>query len=171
MASDVSSFQTTYVAPIMMLTAPSSTAFPCTFPGCEKTFGVRSNMKRHLRTHRPRLPDYWQSELEYPDSPASTPHDVQRPDSAIRTTQSWSPSQASAGYYSCSDYDEVDIASNGSYSGKLDNAQLPRRNAMVPPSDAQLELYNQKTATKSSFPFSRVSRALQSDAAILMTIR
>lgn len=28
-----------------------STAYPCTYPGCTKTFGVRSNAKRHLRTH------------------------------------------------------------------------------------------------------------------------
>lgn len=26
-------------------------AYPCGFPGCERTFGVRSNAKRHLRTH------------------------------------------------------------------------------------------------------------------------
>lgn len=25
--------------------------YPCTYPGCTKTFGVRSNAKRHLRTH------------------------------------------------------------------------------------------------------------------------
>ena len=28
-----------------------STAFPCGFPGCNRRFGVRSNAKRHLRTH------------------------------------------------------------------------------------------------------------------------
>lgn len=26
-------------------------AFPCEFPGCSRTFAVRSNAKRHLRTH------------------------------------------------------------------------------------------------------------------------
>ncbi len=26
-------------------------AYPCTFPGCNRMFGVRSNAKRHLRTH------------------------------------------------------------------------------------------------------------------------
>ncbi|KIM46953.1 hypothetical protein M413DRAFT_55420, partial [Hebeloma cylindrosporum] len=25
--------------------------YPCGFPGCTRTFGVRSNAKRHLRTH------------------------------------------------------------------------------------------------------------------------
>ncbi|KAF9024276.1 hypothetical protein BDZ89DRAFT_954869 [Hymenopellis radicata] len=144
--------------------------FPCTFPGCEKTFGVRSNMKRHLRTHGPPPAemDYWQ--LEYPHSSPSTPQSVHPPDSAIRTTQSWSPPNAfeasfyEAGY-SSSEYDEMDNTSNGSYSG-IDNVQLLRRNAMVPPSDSELEVYNQKT----SFPFSRVSRSLQSHVTILMTI-
>jgi hypothetical protein len=27
------------------------TAFPCGYPGCDRTFTVRSNAKRHLRTH------------------------------------------------------------------------------------------------------------------------
>src|SRR6266576_316431 len=27
------------------------TAYPCTFPGCNRKFAVRSNAKRHLRTH------------------------------------------------------------------------------------------------------------------------
>lgn len=27
------------------------TAYPCGFPGCNRSFGVRSNAKRHLRTH------------------------------------------------------------------------------------------------------------------------
>ena len=27
------------------------TAYPCGFPGCTRSFGVRSNAKRHLRTH------------------------------------------------------------------------------------------------------------------------
>ena len=29
----------------------SQIAYPCGFPGCTRTFGVRSNAKRHLRTH------------------------------------------------------------------------------------------------------------------------
>ena len=31
--------------------SPPFTAYPCGFPGCTRSFGVRSNAKRHLRTH------------------------------------------------------------------------------------------------------------------------
>ena len=31
--------------------ATSWVAFPCGYPGCDRTFTVRSNAKRHLRTH------------------------------------------------------------------------------------------------------------------------
>ena len=34
-----------------MFDSHSPSAFPCGFPGCTRSFGVRSNAKRHLRTH------------------------------------------------------------------------------------------------------------------------
>ncbi|TFK38043.1 hypothetical protein BDQ12DRAFT_606755 [Crucibulum laeve] len=34
-----------------MNTHNNAKPFPCGFPGCQRTFGVRSNAKRHLRTH------------------------------------------------------------------------------------------------------------------------
>ena len=36
---------------IMLKLSLSLTAYPCGFPGCTRSFGVRSNAKRHLRTH------------------------------------------------------------------------------------------------------------------------
>lgn len=32
-------------------TLTGNTAYPCTFPGCDRTFSVVSNAKRHMRTH------------------------------------------------------------------------------------------------------------------------
>ncbi|KAF8155562.1 hypothetical protein B0H34DRAFT_635627, partial [Crassisporium funariophilum] len=34
-----------------MNTHNNAKPYPCGFPGCSRTFGVRSNAKRHLRTH------------------------------------------------------------------------------------------------------------------------
>ncbi|KAF9449291.1 hypothetical protein P691DRAFT_667785 [Macrolepiota fuliginosa MF-IS2] len=34
-----------------MNTHNNAKPFPCTYPGCDRMFGVRSNAKRHLRTH------------------------------------------------------------------------------------------------------------------------
>ncbi|KAF9030369.1 hypothetical protein BDZ89DRAFT_949821 [Hymenopellis radicata] len=59
--------------------------YGCPFPGCEKTFGVRSNAKRHLRTHgnfqsdetgragaeNPTYRDAYNPESSYRDTPAS----------------------------------------------------------------------------------------------------
>lgn len=37
-------------------------AYPCVFPGCERTFAVRSNAKRHLKIHGPEAEKFLRTE-------------------------------------------------------------------------------------------------------------
>lgn len=43
----------------------ASAAFPCGYPGCQRSFTVRSNAKRHLRTHGVELPPSAEPSVPY----------------------------------------------------------------------------------------------------------
>ncbi|KAF4618809.1 hypothetical protein D9613_010122 [Agrocybe pediades] len=69
------------------LTASSkmNTAFVCTFPGCTRRFNVRSNAKRHLRTHGVSAADIAQYDPAPPPSPKEVPYIVDFTEPTVAT--------------------------------------------------------------------------------------
>ncbi|KAF8498270.1 hypothetical protein JB92DRAFT_2834302 [Gautieria morchelliformis] len=67
-------------------THTGSQPFTCEWPGCERSFSVKSNMLRHWRSHERSDASHYEDEIDEDDSPAKPPSTVQQSKSSYYTS-------------------------------------------------------------------------------------